>query len=54
LQQGADALWPELALDAPRDLQIFLRIGKSAPPSLRTSREDVSRVLPSALANPLE
>ena len=54
LQRGSDALWSELRLEAPRDLQIFLRIGKSGPPSARTERDPVSRVLPPALKNPLE
>ena len=54
LQRASDALWSELRLDAPRDLQIFLRIGNSRPPSARTEREPVSRALPPALKNPLE
>jgi hypothetical protein len=54
LRADSDALWPQLGLDAARDVQIFLRIGKSAPPSVRTGREDVSRVLPPSLRDPLE
>ncbi|HEX6659868.1 MAG TPA: hypothetical protein VF065_17375, partial [Ilumatobacter sp.] len=54
LRAGCDALWAQLGLDAPRDMQIFLRIGKSAPPSARTGREEVSGLLPPSLRDPLE
>lgn len=54
LRRSVDALWRRLGLDAAHDLQIFLRIGKSAPPTVRTGREDVSRLLPRALRDPLE
>jgi hypothetical protein len=54
LRADSDALWPQLGLEAARDVQFFLRIGKSAPPSARTPREEVSRIAAAVAPRSLE
>jgi hypothetical protein len=54
LRACSDALGARLGLVGPHDVQIFLRIGNSAPPSVRTGRDDVAQQLPPGLRDPLE